>query len=232
VARIEKQNRIADALEAAQNQPYSVNFRAAELSDQAVNAASIAEQIGHIQTHVNHQLTGLQGTMTIDIEAEPDSPYVLTAMENSAEWNVDSVPLESEKDADYTKLRDLLRAKKWKEADYETYRLMITIVGRKEGDYFRKKELLNFPCKDLKTIDRLWVQASQGHYGFSVQKEIYVRCGAKLDGEYPGDEIWEKFGTEVGWRVNNSWQNYDDLTWNIHVPGHLPVTLLWRGRGR
>ena len=142
------------------------------------------------------------------------------------EWNVDRVPLETEKGANYTKLRDLLRAKKWKEADYETYRIMITIVGRKEGDWFRTEDLLNFPCKDLKTIDRLWVQASQGRYGFSVQKEIYVRCGAKLDGEYPGDEIWRKFGTEVGWRVNNEWQDYDDLTWNsIHVPGHLPVVV-------
>ena len=45
---------------------------------------------------------------------------------------------------------------------------MITIVGRKEGDYFQQEELLNFPCKDLKTIDRLWVQYSKGLYGFSV----------------------------------------------------------------
>ena len=114
---------------------------------------------------------------------------------------------------------------------------MITIVGRREGDFFRKEDLLNFPCKDLKTIDGLWVQASQGRYGFSVQKEIYVRCGAKLDGNYPGDNIWMKFGREVGWRVNDSWQNYDDLTWNsMGVPGHLPFTDLglgvWRmGRG-
>jgi len=140
-------------------------------------------------------------------------------------WDIDSVPLgETEKGANYTKLRDLLKAQNWKEADQETYRLMITIVGRKEGDWFRPEDLLNFPCKNLKTIDRLWVQASQGRYGFSVQKEIYVRCGAKLDGNYPGDDIWKKFGTEVGWRVNNSWQNYNDLTWNsIHVPGHIPV---------
>ena len=140
-----------------------------------------------------------------------------------SQWNIDQVLLESEKRANYTKLRDLLKAQNWKEADRETYRLMITIVGRTEGDWFRKEELLNFPCKDLKTIDWLWVQASQGRYGFSVQKEIYVRCGAKLDSNYPGDEIWEKFGTDVGWRVNDSWQKYNDLTWNsIGVPGHLP----------
>ena len=147
----------------------------------------------------------------------------LVVQERSEQWNIDQVPLESGKRANYTQLRDLLKAQKWQEADRETYRLMITIVGRTEGDWFRKEELLNFPCKDLKTIDWLWVHASQGRYGFSVQKEIYVRCGGKLDGKYPSNEIWQKFCTEVGWRVNDSWKNYDDLTWNIiHVPGHLP----------
>ena len=151
------------------------------------------------------------------------APQVTPPPPRQAQWNIDQVPLESEKRANYTTLRDLLKAQKWKEADQETYRLMITIVGRKEGDWFRQEDLLNFPCKDLKTIDRLWVQASLGRYGFSVQKEIYVHCGGKLDGNYPSDEIWNKFGTEVGWRVNNLWQEYDDLTWNsIYVPGHLP----------
>jgi uncharacterized caspase-like protein len=147
----------------------------------------------------------------------------IQTLEEQLKPAIDQVPLDSEKGMDYTKLRDLLKAQKWKEADQETYHLMITIVGRKKGDDFRKEDLLNFPCKDLKTIDHLWVQASQGRYGFSVQKEIYVRCGAKLDGNYPGNEIWEKFGTEVGWRVKDDWKEYDDLTWNsIHVPGHLP----------
>jgi len=119
--------------------------------------------------------------------------------------------LKTEKGADYTKLRDLLQAQKWKEADCETYRLMITIVGRKERDYFSTEDLLNFPCKDLKTIDRLWVNASQGRYGFSVQKEIYVHCGAKLDGNYPGDEIWEKFCTEIS---RSHWREDFSVSWD------------------
>ena len=126
-------------------------------------------------------------------------------------------------DAKYQQLEAFLEAQEWKKADEETYRLMITAVGKEEGQWFTSEELLNFPCEELLTIDRLWVNASQGRYGFSVQKEIYVRCGAKLDGSYPGSKIWDKFGTAVGWRVNNSWQSYDDLSWNsIYVEGHLP----------
>ncbi len=42
--------------------------------------------------------------------------------------------LSSEKGIDYTKLRDLLAAKNWKEADTETYRVMIQAVGKEDGD--------------------------------------------------------------------------------------------------
>jgi hypothetical protein len=126
--------------------------------------------------------------------------------------------LSSEKGIDYAPLRDLLKAQDWYAADQETYRTMITAVGKEQGDWFTKDELLNFPCTDLKTIDRLWVKYSQRHFGFSVQKKIYVECGGKLDGNYPGDEIWEKFGDRVGWRKNSQWQKYSDLNPSLSSP--------------
>jgi serine/threonine protein kinase len=122
--------------------------------------------------------------------------------------------LRSEKGIDYTRLRDLLKAGKWREADRETYDVMIRAVGKQSGDYFTRKELLNFPCTDLRTIDRLWVTYSQGQFGFSVQKKIYVECGAKLDGENPGDTIWYEFCNRVGWRKGDSWVDYKDLKAN------------------
>ncbi|WP_414543876.1 GUN4 domain-containing protein [Nostoc sp. CCY0012] len=131
--------------------------------------------------------------------------------------------LSSEKGIDYTKLRDLLAAKNWEEADMETYRVMIQAVGKEEGDYFDQDELLNFPCTDLRTIDRLWVKYSNGHFGFSVQKEIYLSVGGKADGKYDS-EAWKKFGDRVGWRVNNSWIYYSDVTFDTSSPrGHLPL---------
>ncbi|BAY20996.1 hypothetical protein NIES2100_07400 [Calothrix sp. NIES-2100] len=76
--------------------------------------------------------------------------------------------LSSEKGVDYSKLRDLLAAGNWKDADMETYRVMIQALGKNEGDYFESEELLNFPCPDLRTIDRLWVKYSNGHFGFKI----------------------------------------------------------------
>ncbi|MBD2460664.1 GUN4 domain-containing protein [Oscillatoria sp. FACHB-1407] len=143
------------------------------------------------------------------------------------------IPLESEKGIDYTRLRDLLKAGEWKKADHETYLRMLEAVGRKGGDWIRAEELLNFPCKDLKTIDRLWVHYSNGHFGFSVQKKIYVECGAKLDGKYPGDKIWYKFCDRVGWRKDNRYVNYSDLKFNpsISLMGELPGCGGWLGVG-
>jgi hypothetical protein len=109
--------------------------------------------------------------------------------------------------ARYAKLENLLKAGEWEAADRETYRLMITIVGREEGDYFHEKDLQEFPCEDLLTIDQLWVSASNGHFGFSVQKKIWEECGSPM--RYSNN--WEKFGDRVGWRRAGDWKRYSDL---------------------
>jgi len=132
----------------------------------------------------------------------------------------------------YAKLEEYLRQGQWKQADQETYRLMITTVGKEVGQWFDAEELLNFPCEELLAIDRLWVKHSKGCFGFSVQKKIYVECGAKLDGKYPGDQVWEKFGYRVGWRVGGKWSSYDDLNPSLSSPqGIFPVVVLWVGGG-
>ena len=139
--------------------------------------------------------------------------------------------LSSEKGIDYTRLRDLLKAQDWRAADKETYEVMIRAVGRKSGDWFRRDELLNFPCADLHTIDRLWVKYSQGKFAFSVQKQIYIGCGTKLDSEYPGDKIWNDFCDRVGWRKGGQWVSYKDFNANpsLSPVGEFPSFGWWWG---
>jgi hypothetical protein len=117
----------------------------------------------------------------------------------------------------YAKLEELLQKQQWKEADQETYRLMITAVGKEEGQWFEEEELLNFPCDALRAIDGLWVKYSQGRFGFSVQKQIYVECGGKLDGEEPSQKVWEVFGDRVGWKQNGNWMNYTEISKQISL---------------
>ncbi|WP_071190977.1 GUN4 domain-containing protein [Trichormus sp. NMC-1] len=126
--------------------------------------------------------------------------------------------LSSEKGIDYTTLRDLLAAQKWQEADKETYEVMIKAVSKKSGDWLTSDELLNFPCKDLRTIDQLWVKYSKGKFGFSVQKEIYLSVGGKADGKYYSD-AWGKFVEKVGWK--------DEVTYDASPHGHLPFDIIY-----
>lgn len=125
----------------------------------------------------------------------------------------------------YQKLEEYLSQGQWEEADNETYRLMITAVGKEEGQYFESEELLNFPCEVLKAIDGLWVKYSNGHFGFSVQKKIYLECGGIPDGQYH-EEAWDKFCHANGWKVDD---RYTNVTFSTSSPrGHLPV---WGGGG-
>ncbi|MDF5707369.1 MAG: GUN4 domain-containing protein [Nostoc sp. S4] len=121
--------------------------------------------------------------------------------------------LPSEKDVDYTQLRDLLKAGNWKEADTQTLVVMLKATSREQEGWLNSESIDNFPCTDLLTIDQLWVKYSNGHFGFSVQKRIWESVG----GDY------EKFGDRVEWRMNKNWIPYSDLTFADSPQGHLPA---------
>ncbi|WP_333266758.1 MULTISPECIES: serine/threonine-protein kinase [unclassified Microcoleus] len=126
--------------------------------------------------------------------------------------------LKSALGVDYTRLRDLLAAGKWKEADGETLKVMLKAARREKEGYFDKESINNFPCDDLRTIDQLWVKYSKGGFGFSVQKKIWLEVGGKVDYETEC-----KLGDRVGWLRGGSWLNYDYLTFNKQAQmGHLP----------
>ena len=126
----------------------------------------------------------------------------------------------------YTNLRDLLAAGKWKEADAETTRAMLQAAKREEEGWFRYEDIENFSCEDLRIIDQLWVSASQGKFGFSVQKEIYESLGGTREYNEGG---WDKFGDRVGWRKGGSWLDYSDLTFKLTAPtAHLPAVRVGR----
>ncbi|CAN1208592.1 NTPase (NACHT family) [Tumidithrix helvetica PCC 7403] len=125
----------------------------------------------------------------------------------------------------YQKLEEHLKTKQWFEADQEIYRLMITAAGKDEGQWFEPVDLQEFPCDELLAIDRLWVQYSNGLYGFSVQKQIYVECGGKLDFSYPSEKAWDQFCDRIAWKSEGKWVNYPQpfLDNNfINNKGHLP----------
>ena len=132
----------------------------------------------------------------------------------------------------YQQLEEYLKNQQWYEADQETWKLMLKVTNREEEGYLELDNIKNFPCEDLLTLDRLWVEYSKKHgfeFGFSVQKQIYVDCGGKLDFSYPSSETWEKFCDRTAWKSEGKWVDYPEQFFNnnfINVKGHLPLGYL------
>ncbi len=148
-------------------------------------------------------------------------PTQSSAVESEKRVEGSTNELVSEQGVDYTLLEDLLAAGEWQQADRETETVMIKASGREEDGWLSEEDLAEFPCEDLRIIDQLWIKYSNGHFGFSVQKRIWE----SIEGTNKNEdvEIWKKFGDKVGWRVNDSWVGYRNLTFSIDAPeGHLP----------
>ena len=105
--------------------------------------------------------------------------------------NGNELELKSDVGMDYNKLQNYLKAGNWKEADKETAQVMLEVAKREKEGWLDTEHIDNFPYKDLRTIDQLWVKYSDGRFGFSVQKRIYQGLGGTR--EY-NSEIWNKFG--------------------------------------
>jgi len=132
---------------------------------------------------------------------------------------------------DYTQLRNLLAAGKWKEADSETNRVMLA-VAKTRGLSWRSGEwngnrsnISRFPCSDIQTIDKLWTTASNGRFGFSIQNKIWENLGGAI-GRYQDSTVslWHSYNEIIGTRMNGRDLNYNELNFTTSAPrGHLPA---------
>jgi WD40 repeat protein len=129
--------------------------------------------------------------------------------------------LSSECGINYTQLRNLLAAGQWKQADQETQAIMLKATGREPEGWLRTVDIAKIPCTDLRTIDQLWVKYSNQRFGLSIQNQIWRSIGGTRDA---GSEIWQTFGDRVGWRLQDSWISYSNLSFTLEAPiGHLPL---------
>lgn len=131
--------------------------------------------------------------------------------------------LDSDCNLDYTPLKELLAQEKFEEADRLTRELLCELAGEgataRKWLYFTEVDLI--PATDLQTIDGLWVAYSEGKFGFSVQRQLWL--SVKQD--------WDKLWPKMGWKDGNSWTRYPQgFTWDLSAPkGHLPLSNQLRG---
>ncbi|MEH1966772.1 GUN4 domain-containing protein [Nostoc sp.] len=140
------------------------------------------------------------------------------------------------------KLENLLRSKNWEAANRETQAILVDVFNEvdinnrrfENYDYeFISDDFSNFSCEYLNKIDKLWITYTQGKYGFSIQKDIYLNVGGRLNySSNPNSddsdlEANKKFLSNIGWVLPNGdttnirFDNYDN-----YPKGYFPY---WYG---
>lgn len=134
------------------------------------------------------------------------------------------VPLTSEQAMDYRPLQQLLARQSFQEADRITLELLCALAGevaiKRKWLYFTEVDQL--PTRDLLTVDQLWFVHSEGKFGFSVQRQLWLGVGKK----------WEALWPKIAWKSERTWTRYPDgFIWDLQSApkGHLPLSNQLRG---
>ena len=162
---------------------------------------------------------------------EPQAEPVVASEEVEIPTVTRKIPLISEKTGiDYTKLRNLLKEKKWSEADLHTDELVEQIVKtakrQKKHVFIELNTITEFSCPDVRTIDYLWTKYSDDKFGFSPQQDIWQNVNQ--EGDF-STQTWRRFATKVGWKQgevasSSGYKLYEQLDFEpAKAPvGHLP----------
>jgi GUN4-like len=125
----------------------------------------------------------------------------------------------------YAQLNTALAQGQWQTADQETKLALFKLSGLSLREQCRPEHLSNLSCRDLQTIDRLWLKHSRGRFGFSVQRSIWQHYHNLY---WSKSDVWVGFADRVGWRVHNlivqnHWKRYPEIVFSLDAPaGHLP----------
>ena len=138
-------------------------------------------------------------------------------------WPQGRLEMQSELGVDYEPLQRLLIEQDFEEADRVTLAKLCELAGptavKRKWVYFTEVE--QFPVVDLQTIDRLWLIYSEGKFGFSVQRRLWLSLA----------QNWDKFWPRIAWKDDNIWTRYPGgFIWDLSAPdGHLPLSNQLRG---
>lgn len=134
------------------------------------------------------------------------------------------VPLQSDRGIDYLALQMALEAQDFQTADLLTIQKLCELAGEQavQRKWLYFTEVKQFPILDLQTIDALWLIHSQGKFGFSVQRAIWVSV----------NQDWKRLWPRIQWQIDGNWPRYpQQFIWDLDAApkGHLPLSNQLRG---
>ena len=115
--------------------------------------------------------------------------------------------------------------KKWREAEDETRAKLIQAAGpgAVQRNWVYWSEVKSISEEDLRTMDALWSAASNGKFGYKVQRDLWVQNRRQ----------WGKFFKAIDWvqGENNIYRKWpQEFLYEETAPkGHLPLTNALRG---
>lgn len=124
-----------------------------------------------------------------------------------------------------TQLEDYLRQGDWRKADEETAWLFyLVMVQQGYKNWYQLCQ--NFPNQILNEIDQLWVNYSQGHFGFSIQEGIWSSMRENSNADF---ETWINFCHQLEWAEENYSKEYESLPFSLEsADGNLPARWITR----
>jgi hypothetical protein len=209
------------------------------LPEGAAGLGGIQGLLIHYQedTNPNNRIVIIQKALNY---GKKGTDFLLEVIKNDDFWEVKDVAYELllSKDSElaessgyipqvFLKLNSLLQAQNFKEADLETRKIMLAVANREKEGYLRIEDAEKFPCKELRSIDKLWLEHSEGKFGISVQQQIYQSLGETKEYKRQKSIMKESMGKRVGWRNEiDGWLSYMDYNFSRTAPsGHLPCVL-------
>ncbi len=129
-------------------------------------------------------------------------------------------------DPKLTHLRERLQAEDWAGADLETRRLLAP-----ESVSLSPSDPALVSPDLIQAIDQMWLTASDGRFGLSVQLRLWQE--ALADRPNDNEAAVNAFRDRVGWKlaapraevdfISSDWRNESELTYSLQAPeGHLP----------
>ncbi|MFZ4729262.1 MAG: protein kinase domain-containing protein [Pseudanabaena sp.] len=141
------------------------------------------------------------------------------------------------------KLIEALNLGQWKESDLLTNTIILDLANKNRIAELTSNDIDQISCDVWIAIDQAWIQASNNHFGWSIQQRIWKSLSGRLIYEeinyWEFAKVYEKFADRVGWRKPRwlnlgfspkIWRKYENLTFKISAPrGHLPSLFFWEG---
>jgi len=136
----------------------------------------------------------------------------------------------------YETLHEQLAQQQWFAADRETVKLIADIASVSDLEDLSPRDIRGFSCGELQVIDRLWTTYSDGHFGFSVQLQVYQALGGSLETTIGEDQnLIQCWGADLGWRSGVSdanpngdrWRKCDELDFSLNAPKGCHPSRWW-----